>query len=408
MHRVGAPSKTILFLSPYSVVPPRYGGPLRVYNLCLQLSRHYRVVQFAQQAQRSAVNGSLAPLVQHVTPAYTEYSSRNPVNLLLYALTSLKWNCPPVWQSAVLRASAPDWLREQVRRADIIHVEHPWQFTWVYRQSGGARPIVLGTQNVEASLYSVEQIFASRPIARRVLDAIRSQEAFAATHATHVLAVTSHDMDLFVQQHGIPPERCTVVPNGVDCSMFTPASDKQRAERKAELGLSGKQVILFAGSGHRPNIEAVRQIVDWAIHWPAEQVCFLVVGTVGRQFSRVQHARIRFTGSVQETKPYFEAADLAINPMISGSGSNLKQLEFMAMGLPTLATPVGARGIPIVDGVHGLIRSLDQFPEQLRQLLKDSARYAQIGCNGRDFVQRHFDWSVIAEPMLAVYQKILP
>src|SRR5688572_10234970 len=125
--------KKILFLLPYSAVPPRYGGPLRVYNLCLQLSQRYHVAAFAQQAQRSAINGSLAPIVRQVTPTYIEYSSRNPISVLLYALTSLKWNCPSVWQSTVLRLSAPRWLREQIRQADIVHVEQPWQFAWAYQ-----------------------------------------------------------------------------------------------------------------------------------------------------------------------------------------------------------------------------------------------------------------------------------
>jgi glycosyltransferase involved in cell wall biosynthesis len=399
--------KKILFLLPYSAVPPRYGGPLRVHNLCLQLSRHYQVVAFAQQAQRSAINGGLSPIIQQVTPTYTEHSSRNPLSVLLFALTSLKWHCPPVWQSALLRVSAARWLREQLRQADIVHVEQPWQFAWVHRLLGGAKPIVLGTQNVESALYTVERIGAPRWLARRLLGAIQSQEAFAVRHATHILAVTAQERDLLAQQHGVPAERFSIVPNGVDCARFTPASHEQRQQRKLELGLAGKQVVLFAGSMHHPNVEAVEQIVEWATRWPDEDTCFLIVGTIGRLFAHVQHARLHFTGSVQETRPYFEAADLAINPMKTGSGSNLKQLEFMAMGLPTIASPVGARGIPIVDGVHGLIRPLEHFPEQIRQLLADGVLRPQLGRGGRDFVAQRFDWSVVVEPMLAAYQALL-
>ena len=112
-------------------------------------------------------------------------------------------------------------------------------------------------------------------------------------------------------------------------------------------------------------------------------------------------------GLTADCKPFFEAADIAINPMLTGSGSNLKQLEFMAMGLPTVATPVGARGIPIVDDVHGLIRPSQQFPECLRQLVGDHQRRTQIGQNGRDLVQQHFEWSVVAESMVAAYQALL-
>jgi glycosyltransferase involved in cell wall biosynthesis len=402
---------TVLFVSPYSVVPPRYGGPLRVYNLCRQLSRDYHVVQFAQQAQRSTINGSLAPVIQQVTPSYLEWSSRNPLNLLLYSLTSLRWNCPPIWQSAALRVSSPRWLRQQARRADLVHVEHPWQFAWVYRQIGRSKPIVLGAPNVEAALYTAEQINTLRPIGCRIVKAIQNQEAFAVTHATRVVAVTAQDAETLVRQHGIAPAQIAVVPNGVDCAKFSPCSEEQRRQRKAELGLAGKHVVLFAGSMHRPNIEAVQQILEWAQRWPDEQTCFLVVGTVGRQFMHIRHPRVQFTGSVVDTRPYFDAADIAVNPMLTGSGSNLKQLEFMAMGLPTLATLIGARGIPIVDGVDGLICSLEQFPAQIRRLLEDAELRAQLGQAGRQLVLRQFDWSVVAEALRAVFvdaQRALP
>ena len=34
-----------------------------------------------------------------------------------------------------------------------------------------------------------------------------------------------------------------------------------------------------------------------------------------------------------------------INPMISGSGTNIKMFDFMAAGLPIITTDIGARGI---------------------------------------------------------------
>ena len=33
-------------------------------------------------------------------------------------------------------------------------------------------------------------------------------------------------------------------------------------------------------------------------------------------------------------------ADIGINPLISGSGTNLKMLEYLSSGLPTVTTPI--------------------------------------------------------------------
>lgn len=399
--------KNILFVSPYAVVPPRYGGPLRVYNLCLNLSHYYSVKQFAQQVQRSNISWKLSPLIQQIQPNYTEYSSRNLLNLFLYAVTSLKWNCPPVWQSVALKISNPYWLREQLNWADIIHVEHPWQFSWVYKQVGKIKPIIFSAHNVESILYKTEEIFAPRLVAHKIIKAIYSQELFAVNQANHVVVTAPEDLQLLVQKYAMSPLKATLVPNGVDCAAFVPVDSVLRQKRKLELGLSDKKVIVFSGSMHRPNAEAVQQIINWVENWHNDRICFLIVGTVGRMFAHIQHPLIRFTGSVEQTQPFFEAADIAINPMISGSGTNLKQLEFMAMGLPTIATPIGARGIPIIDGVHGYIRELSEFPNHINWLLENLDSQRDIGNYGRALVEKQFDWSTIANKLVSVYEKFL-
>jgi polysaccharide biosynthesis protein PslH len=42
----------------------------------------------------------------------------------------------------------------------------------------------------------------------------------------------------------------------------------------------------------------------------------------------------------------FAQAPLSINPMLAGTGINIKLLEAMAAGVPTVSTATGARGLP--------------------------------------------------------------
>jgi glycosyltransferase involved in cell wall biosynthesis len=400
-------TNAVLVVSPYAVAPPRYGGPLRVYNLCREISQHYRVTQFAQQVQRSNVRRSLRPVIQRITPTYLEYSRRDPLSLALYALTSLRMDAPPVWQSRLLSANAPRWLHDQLRTADLVHVEQPWQFGWVHRRVRGRKPLVLATQNVEAALYPPDRIKAPPRVARAIAREVVAQEAFAVRHADRIIAVSEADAAELARRYDCSPDRIAVVPNGVDCAAFVPASPAQREQRKSDLGLNGKRVVLFAGSLHPPNVEAVAQICRWAAQWPDPTTQFLVVGTVGRAFSNVRLPNVTFTGSVEATQPFFGAADIAINPMLSGSGTNLKQLEFMAMGLPTIATPVGARGIPIVDGVHGFIQPIDELPRQLRWVLEHPECHSGMGREGRRLMEQQFDWPILARLLRDVYDGLL-
>lgn len=398
--------KTLLTLSPYSVVPPQYGGAVRIYNLCRELSQHYRVMHFAQQVQKEQVKASLAPMVQSVTPTYTEYSSRDPLSILLYGIACTKLKCPPILQSEVLNLRAPSWLREQVQQAAVVNVEHPWQFAWVHRQVGGQTPIVITAHNVEAELCSADQFNAPPAIAQALMQEVEKREGFAVRHATRVFTMSDEDTKLFVDRYGIDPDRCVVIPNGVDCQAFTPATPEQRSQRKQELGFADKCLVAFAGSTHLPNREAVQQIIDWATHWTDSRVHFLIIGSIGRAFTHVQLPNVTFTGLVDSTQPYFQAADIAINPMLSGSGTNLKQVEYMAMGLPSIATPIGARGIPLEDGKHGYISPLDEFPARLQWLTQQPDLPDTIGQNARIFAEQNFDWSVIATNLLKVYQSL--
>lgn len=51
-------------------------------------------------------------------------------------------------------------------------------------------------------------------------------------------------------------------------------------------------------------------------------------------------------GWVDNVKNVFARAPLSINPMLAGTGINIKLLDAMAVGVPTISTATGARGLP--------------------------------------------------------------
>jgi len=89
---------------------------------------------------------------------------------------------------------------------------------------------------------------------------------------------------------------------------------------------------------------------------------------------------------VDVVEPYFAAADAAVNPIVSGAGTNLKMCEFIAARLPILSTRFGMRGLRIEDGKTGFLferdgvaavlsmvrRLFDEDPRRLRQIADDA------------------------------------
>jgi glycosyltransferase involved in cell wall biosynthesis len=399
--------KTVLHLCPYSSVPALYGTSMRTYNLCLQTSHEYRVTVFAQKVQKQHMSWSLAPKIQQVSPTYLEYASQNMLATLEYGLMCTLLRGRPIWQSEILQVSAPRWLHEQLDKAAIVNVELPWQLPWVYRQVSGKKPIVLTAHNVEIDLYSPEKIRAPKPIARYLLDEMKRRERSAMQLASCIFTMSEDDVNRLVGHYDICPDKCVVVPNGVDCGAFTPVPEEVKNRRKQQLGLADKQVVAFSGAAFGPNNEAVQQILEWAKHWQNSTTHFLIIGGVGTAFGAVQLPNVTFTGRVDSVHDYFEAVDIAINPMMSGSGTNLKQVEYMAMGLPSITTAKGARGTGIVDGKHGYICDLAEFPGQIQRLLEDSSCWSEMGEVARSYAVQNFDWSTIAQRMIKVYQQLV-
>jgi glycosyltransferase involved in cell wall biosynthesis len=97
-------------------------------------------------------------------------------------------------------------------------------------------------------------------------------------------------------------------------------------------------------------------------------------------------------------------ADVAINPIESGSGTNLKMLEYAAAGVPILPPPHGARGLSFRDGEHLRIAALADWPAALEAMRAERGSAAgRERCEAaRAWVEAHYAWDGIAERLLGV------
>ena len=77
-------------------------------------------------------------------------------------------------------------------------------------------------------------------------------------------------------------------------------------------------------------------------------VVFVILGTVCHyeRLSAALPANVVVLGAVEESAKWmaFAAADIGLNPMEHGSGTNIKLLEYAAAGLVVVSTRFGARG----------------------------------------------------------------
>ncbi len=63
-----------------------------------------------------------------------------------------------------------------------------------------------------------------------------------------------------------------------------------------------------------------------------------------------QVERVDLAADVPEIAPYLARAAVAVNPVVSGSGVNIKVVEYLDAALPLVSTSLATRGLPLVAG----------------------------------------------------------
>jgi len=92
------------------------------------------------------------------------------------------------------------------------------------------------------------------------------------------------------------------------------------------------------------NREAVRLLVERVGPQLAGQgVVLLVAGSVGRGLSE-RAPWLRVLGEVDDLGAVLHAADVGLNPVLRGGGSNVKLPTYLAAGLAVVSTAFGTRG----------------------------------------------------------------
>lgn len=193
-----------------------------------------------------------------------------------------------------------------------------------------------------------------------------------------VILVVSEKEKQFLCSLGIDQDCIEVIPNGVDTKAFSQSKDTDKI--RLHYGLTGHRIVVFVGNmEYLPNQEAVRLIalkIAPEVTKVVKNAKFLVIGRI----SGLTYPNLTFTGTVDSVAPILAASEVAIAPLLHGSGTRLKILEYLSCGLPVISTTVGAEGLNIQNGVHAIIEDdLNAFASKLIQLLNDKQLSARLG-----------------------------
>jgi glycosyltransferase involved in cell wall biosynthesis len=252
------------------------------------------------------------------------------------------------------------------------------------------------------------------PDSRAVAFAVRLRNA--ALRRADVFVALSEEMRREFIEHGVPPERVRRIPNGVDTTVFRPASPDERSRLRGRLGLHDGPVAVYTGrlvtyKGLPSLLRAWRSVPDAAL---------VLVGEGGadlhacerelREFAAAHgmQGRVRFAGVVERVEEWLRAADLFVFPT-ENEAFGLSLVEAMACALPCVTTRVGGLRDFVADGVNALVvppADDDALGAAVASLIGDAGRRAVLGQAARRTAEERFSLPVVAGAYAALVDEL--
>jgi len=221
-------------------------------------------------------------------------------------------------------------------------------------------------------------------------------------------------------ERGLPANKLTFIPNGANINIFQPRPEVGK-QRRAELRLNGKFVVLYAGilgvaQGMETLVEAASLLAD------DRDIHFLFIGEGPKKIDtlnlkeklKLHNLSLLGEKPQKEMAGYFSAADVALVP--------LRQLELFNGALPSKMFEAWACACPVILSVNGEAQAvlenaqagIHAEPEEaisianaIRQLKNAPELRRRFGENGRRFVVANYSRERAAQKLEELLARVI-
>lgn len=227
--------------------------------------------------------------------------------------------------------------------------------------------------------------------------------------STHVCAVSASTRDFLLQQEGLPPERVSLIYNGVDLDRFDP----QRVPARRD---AAQPLIVGVGRLHPQKDFSTFLEVAARLAARDSRVRFVIAGEGPEEAILRTRAnalglseRLRFAGHVQDMAALYASADLLLLTS-RYEGTPMTVLEAMAMHVPVVASQLDGLAEALVSGEDCFLAppgDVEAFAARVESLLADAALRAHVVARARQKVETRFSARTMTQQMEAIYERCL-
>jgi glycosyltransferase involved in cell wall biosynthesis len=391
----------ILILTPYAPFPPNSGGRIRIWEQIKYLGQRHdlMLISFYQTQEEYDQHGMLAEYCQRAILVKRPDTLQGSDLQQIQQLTEIfQWYSTPEMNQAL----------ESVRseQFDVVLFEHIFMAQY---QALFSTYTILQEHNIESNIFKqLAHLYRSSGptspqqqktntfrMSRWML--IRKYENETWPKFPLRITVSSNDKDELDRR--CSTGRTVVIENGINTREVKFIPDEQWRSETARK-------ILFIGSlDFYPNIDCLFYLKETILPklWQTDPTISLVI--TGRNPSQTildfaTDPRIEVIANPDDIDAVAKSCYLTVVPMRIGSGTRIKILHAMALGLPIVSTPLGCEGLSVSDGHDILIRDTPkQFAEAILALRADPQLAIQLRTAGRKLVEDQYDWTRMFEQL---------
>lgn len=392
----------VLIVTPEVPYPPDQGGRIRMFNIIKHLSRKNTLYLVSTSISPTSLR-YYEKLMEYCKSVYIVPHYNSPLNRASRIVKSILTRRPFVvykhMSKALENKVAAVVAKEQ---PDVVLVEFHYIADCVRAIN---LPRVVDMHNIDHVLYkrlasnprfSLKKVHAwvQAPLMRK-FETIVPQQFDAC------VVVSREDASRLEDLSGTA--NTVIIPNGVDVDYFSPYVNLPEI----------KHSLVYVGSmDYYPNIDAVlwlyREIMP--LIWQKRPRTTLAI--VGRNPPKSVQAlqadsRIYVSGAVEDVRPYWKGASIAILPIRVGSGTKLKVLEAASMGKAIVGTPIAFEGFDFQHGTHVIVgNNAYEISASVIELLDDDARREKLGYAARQLAYERYKWSYCIDQLEEVLESI--
>lgn len=397
--RSGKPARRKLTVATtFGVTPVRGGGQARIFHLYKNLFPEFEtdLITLGGFNEPPFIN-EIAPGLREIripkSAEHTEAENNISAEVEWFSITDVVFP-----KLAHLTPRYLEALEHSARHANAVVACHPYPLKVIEAVSD--KPLWYEAQDVEYMLK--RGVIPKTERGLQIIEEVHEIEQRCCEKASLIMTCSEADRDHLAELYGVDPSSMHVVPNGADTTRTTFVPRARARQLKRQLGLTGEFLALFIGSWHQPNLDAIEVILSLA--GEHSDVQFLIVGSSCGAFTDRPHsANVGFFGVADDStmQLVIGAADLALNPMGGGSGTNLKMLDYAAAGIPILSTEVGLRGLTFQPESDVFVADIGGFSAGIAQVQRTSVtRLQSMAGRARKRAEIQFDWRNISRRFL--------